>query len=290
MGICPASPEGPRVRQGRPAPLRVAKMATALAAAGLCLVLGGCPSPSMQAVEPIPEPMGSSRTPSFWQQVTQPVEKIRAETKVEMARGVDMAKFVRGARGKREICLTFDDGPHPGKTEQLLRVLRECDVKATFFVVGEMARKYPHLVRAEALDGHEIGSHTYHHVNMTKVTPEKLRTELTDTDKVIQDILGHGGNLLRPPGGQYDSRTIEVAREVGYTTVLWTDDPGDYDAKIPADLILARLIRDASPGGIVLLHDGPDTTMAILPRFVRYMRAQGYSFVTCGQLMRDSRP
>ncbi|MBI5832373.1 MAG: polysaccharide deacetylase family protein [Armatimonadetes bacterium] len=235
--------------------------------------------------------MASAQRPvGLWQQVAQPVAKIRAETKLEMARGVDQSKFMRGDRRKREICLTFDDGPHPGKTERLLQVLRDESVKATFFVVGEMAEKYPHLVRAESLDGHEIGSHTFHHVNMTKVTPSVLRQELTQTDLVLRHILGHGGELLRPPGGQYDSRTIDMARSVGYTTVLWTDDPGDYDPKIGADLILQRLIRDASPGGIILLHDGPETTMAILPRLIRYLRAQGYTFVTCGQLMRNSRP
>jgi len=228
--------------------------------------------------------------PSLWQQVAEPVAHLRAQTKAEMARGVDLAKFVRGDRRKRQICLTIDDGPHPGKTERLLALLRAENVKATFFVVGQMARKYPHLVRAEAAEGHEIGNHTFRHVNMTKVTPEVLKRELIETDGVLKAILGHGANLLRPPGGQYNAQTVEVARSVGYTTVLWTDDPGDYDKKISAELILRRTIRDASPGGIILLHDGPESTMAILPRLIRYLRAQGYTFVTCGQLMRDARP
>lgn len=258
------------------------------AALALVLALGGCGRPARHAVQPSPEPMGHGSS-GLWQAVAEPVSQLRADTKAAMARGVDQARFVRGDRHKRQICLTIDDGPHPGPTERLLAILRAEQVKATFFVVGKMAQRYPHLVRAEAADGHEIGSHTFHHVNMTRVPEAELRRELTETNDVLTDILGHGAELLRPPGGQYNARTVEVARLVGLTTVLWTDDPGDYDQRIAPELILRRTIRDASPGGIILLHDGPQSTLAILPRLIHYLRAQGYTFVTCGELMRDAR-
>jgi len=226
----------------------------------------------------------------YWKSAQKEVDKsvlsILVQDQTELSNGIRYRKFFRGAPQVREVALTFDDGPHTAYTPQLLAILRKYHVKATFFVVGERAEQAPDLVREEVAEGNEVGNHTYHHVNLTKVSPEEAATEIKACGEVLHAILGHSPHLFRPPGGDYNADVAMDAEALGYTTVLWTDDPGDF--KRPGEKLLEqRTVSHVSPGAVILLHDGIKQTIDVLPQIIESIRAQGYQFVTVDQLIRD---
>jgi len=225
-----------------------------------------------------------------WKLARQEVDRspadIQAQHQAEQAHGVRYNKLIHGSRRKKWIALTFDDGPHPTFTPKLLALLREQHVKATFFVVGEMAARYPDLVREELAEGHSVGNHTYHHVNLTKILPRDVATEVQACGDVLQRITGQRPHLFRPPGGDYDKSVIETLQSLGYTTVLWTDDPGDY-ASPGSSLIVKRTFSRISSGGIILIHDGIEQTFAVLPQIISTLKKEGYTFVTVDEMLKD---
>ncbi|MBI3722240.1 MAG: polysaccharide deacetylase family protein [Fimbriimonas ginsengisoli] len=214
-----------------------------------------------------------------------PAAQMAARQQAERERGITFAKLVQGNPKSRTIALTFDDGPHAGLTERLLAILRQEKVKATFFIVGRMAERYPHLVRMEAAEGHEIANHTYSHFRLPALTPAQMEQELRCCSATLQRIMGVPTRLFRPPGGEYDDRVVALTKRLGLTMVLWTSDPADF-AYPPAPVIEQRILRRIDNGGIILLHDGVPQTMAMLPDLIRRLKSQGYRFVTCSEMAR----
>ena len=214
------------------------------------------------------------------------VPELFAQHQDELARGLRLSKLLEGDTSKKEIALTFDDGPHIGYTPNLLAVLRKYNVKATFFVVGEQAEKHPELVQAEAAAGDSIGNHTYDHVSLVKIPQDYVSTEIKACGEVLQSITDKAPHLFRPPGGVYDPRIAETSEALGYTTVLWTDDPGDY-ASPGASVILDRTLGKATNGGIILLHDGIQQTIDVLPQIIQTLKNRGYKFITVDQMLAE---
>ncbi|RYG41901.1 polysaccharide deacetylase family protein, partial [bacterium] len=199
--------------------------------------------------------------------------------------GTGLEKFVlrRGVGTAKRITLTFDDGPHPAYTPKLLDMLKAKGVKASFFVIGHMADKYPDLVKRASREGHEIANHTYSHVTLTKIPPPEVEVEYQANNDVILRLTGKAARYCRPPGGDHNNEVLRRAGALGLTTVLWTDDPGDYNN--PSDGILfGRETKALSPGGIVLLHDGSRTTLDTLEAFIDAARAEGYEFVSLDEI------
>lgn len=197
--------------------------------------------------------------------------------------GLDRYVLRRGVGRAKRIALTFDDGPHPDYTNKLLDILKAKKVKATFFVIGHMVDKYPDLVRREAQEGHEVANHTYSHVTLTKIPPEEIDVEYQANNDAIRRATGKSPRYCRPPGGDHNVEVLRRAGSLGLTTVLWTDDPGDY--LNPADSILFDSETAAlSPGGVILLHDGSKSTLDTLGRFIDSARAKGYQFVSLDEL------
>ncbi len=184
-----------------------------------------------------------------------------------------------GAPSRKWIALTFDDGPHPGTTPQLLSILREYNAKATFFLVGMMAEAHPDLVLKESRAGHLVANHTYHHVNLLRIPEKYIGIELEACSMILEDITGKKPRFFRPPGGNYSPEVAKIAGQLGYTTVLWTNNPGDY-AGTGKRSVEAKLMRRLSRGGIVLLHDGVPDTLVLLPKILSALKREGYSFVT----------
>lgn len=258
----------------------------------LYLLLGSCqrqqPGSVSQQIANMSEAEAKAKLEQYWQhakeEVYKSVPELLAQHQAELARRLRYRKLMHGDRTRKWIALTFDDGPHPEYTPQILSILKEYHVRATFFVVGKMAEKYPDLLRQQAEAGHSIGNHTYHHVNLTRIPPTDVAAEIKACGEVIQSITGKTPHLFRPPGGDYDRNVAEVAEALGYWIVLWTDDPGDY-AKPPEKELRQKLFSRLGNGGIILLHDGVTETLELLPDLIEYLKSQGYELVTIDDML-----
>lgn len=191
----------------------------------------------------------------------------------------------------RTVALTFDDGPSK-KTPEILAVLKAKNVRATFFVVGEMVEYFPQFLRDEVADGHEIGNHTFTHVNLHRVSREKMTSEIDRTDKLLTSTIGIKCELFRPPGGVYDHAILEAASRHHYTVVLWSVDSHDWASS--GDRIIRTTLANTKPGSIILFHDGlePIPTSKVISVIIDRLKEEGYEFVTVSELLRyyEERP
>lgn len=190
------------------------------------------------------------------------------------------------------VALTFDDGPYPPYTGQVLEVLKEYKVPATFFVIGKNAGKYPELVRRIVAEGHQIGNHTYNHIDLLKANRQTIAEEIDRTNNVIMAITGQVPHIVRPPHGFRDAVVMEVMTERGLKVVEWSVASRDW-TNPGADMIASRTIGKVKSGSVILLHDG-DGVDATAPRaqtaeaarvIVRELLAQGYKFVTINEIL-----
>lgn len=187
---------------------------------------------------------------------------------------------VRGPRSARSVCLTFDDGPHPEHTPQLLAFLRRERVPATFFLVGREAEKYPDLVRQMVADGHAVGSHSYSHPRRADLSQSQVEDEVARGNAVLTRIVGSSSALFRPPQGKVTARDLWWMWRAGLTVVLWNVDPRDYaspTSQTVRDWFAARELRS---GDVVLFHDTHPHALAVLPDVVGTARARGLTFTT----------
>ncbi len=220
--------------------------------------------------------------PSFPQNA-RPYEMLLAKNQYARDQSCRFNKILRGNTHHPQIALTFDDGPHPVYTLQLLNILRRLHTPATFFVVGEQVEKNPGLVRLEVAEGNEVGDHTYDHVNLTLIPPELVAYEVGRCNAAITKATGAPVRFFRPPGGEYNGEVLREVAGHGYITTLWTNDPGDF-SKPSSGVILKRTLAHLENGGIILLHDGIPETLEALPGIITAARLRGYQFVTVSQL------
>ncbi len=190
----------------------------------------------------------------------------------------------RGGNDEKLIALTFDDGPKPGSTEQLLSILTTERVPATFFVIGRHASAYPDLIRKIDSVGMEIENHTYTHPNLTLLPVSSVEQELLRTTAAVRAATGHRTKYYRPPGGNFNSEINRIAAQCGQAPCLWTLDGEALENGSPQRLV-EYVVQKASPGAIVLLHNGRLTTIEALPKIIDGLRRRGFSFVTVEQLM-----
>ncbi|MFD9318226.1 polysaccharide deacetylase family protein [Streptomyces sp. NPDC060053] len=182
------------------------------------------------------------------------------------------------------IALTFDAGPSENSA-RLLDILKERQVPATFFLLGERhIEKYPELVGRMAAEGHEVASHTWDHKILTRITPEEIREELQRPNDEIERLTGRRPTLMRPPQGRTNETVHEICRELGLAEVLWTVTAKDYTTTDSA-LIQRRVLAQADRDGIILLHDIYDGTVPAVPGIIDALKERGYVFVTVPQLL-----
>ncbi|MEM7725946.1 MAG: polysaccharide deacetylase family protein [Cyanobacteria bacterium P01_A01_bin.45] len=219
---------------------------------------------------------------STWQQ--QAAAKGVYHTVPKQFRGKTI-KSANLASGKA-IALTFDDGPWKGYTAQILDILKENDVKGTFFVVGQMLKVYPDLGKRIVREGHAIGNHTWHHW-YHQFSRKAAALEIDRTNDLIYQVTGTKTTLFRPPGGVLHNGLAAYAKSKDKTVVMWSADSVDYSRPSPATLI-NRVMKQSNSGGIVLMHDGGgnrSSTVAALPDMIKKYKEQGYSFVTIPELL-----
>ncbi len=187
-------------------------------------------------------------------------------------------------RGKGGVALTFDDGPHPESTPELLRALREAGAQATFFVVVDQAEEYPELTRAIAAE-QEVGLHGLgHHPWLTLWSPKRGAEELREAVRRLQAITGQEVRWYRPPFGMTSPRLVRAVKDAGLTTV-WCS-LRTHDGLLGGDERLLRACSRATEGDIVLLHEGPRPAARVLPQILEQLREQGLSSITVGAALK----
>lgn len=186
------------------------------------------------------------------------------------------------------IALTFDDGPHKKYTEEILDILDEYSIKATFFVVGVCAEKYPEIIAREIASGHEIGNHTYSHLHLKNANISEIAGEIDKTEQLLIQNNGYSTTLFRPPEGVCNDRVRSVAKDMNYSLVLWTVDTKDW---VPSscESIVNSVLGSVDGGEIILMHDyvvgksnTPDALRIIIPKLLE----EGYTFVTVSELLK----
>ncbi|RZU53165.1 peptidoglycan/xylan/chitin deacetylase (PgdA/CDA1 family) [Krasilnikovia cinnamomea] len=185
------------------------------------------------------------------------------------------------AAARKTIALTFDDGPHPRYTPQVLNLLRKYHVKATFCIVGDNAARYPALVRRIRAEGHRLCNHTRNHANMTRLSNSAARKQITTAQRQIRAAAGVSPTVFRFPYGASNARVRAVVRDCGLRNLRWTVDTKDWE-RPAARTITARVLRGARPGAVVLMHDGGGNrsrTVASLDSTIRQLKHKGYTFV-----------
>ncbi|MCM1025392.1 MAG: polysaccharide deacetylase family protein [Roseburia sp.] len=183
----------------------------------------------------------------------------------------------------RKIAITFDDGPHPSYTEQLLDGLKERGVPATFFVTGEHAELHPDIIERMVSENHLIGNHTYSHIQLTKKNREEFREELIRTNEILKEITGQEVLYVRPPYGSWDK---SFEKELNMFPVLWTVDPLDWCSG-NVSCIVERIVSKAEENDIILMHDYYDTSVTAALEAIDELLEKGYTFVTVDEILFD---
>ena len=180
---------------------------------------------------------------------------------------------------KKQIAISFDAAWGNDDTEQLINILKEYDVPATFFVVGAWVDKYPESVKQLSNAGHQIQNHSNTHPHMPQLSREQMKDEITSCNQKIEAITGVCPTLLRPPYGDYDNALIEVMNEMNMYTIQWDVDSLDWKENATPDSICQRVTNKVKNGSIVLFHNDADHTPAALPNILKCLKDDGYEFV-----------
>jgi peptidoglycan-N-acetylglucosamine deacetylase len=181
----------------------------------------------------------------------------------------------------KTVALTFDDGPDPRNTPQVLQILRASGIKATFCVIGFEARAFPDLIAAIHADGHVLCDHTESHPYLDRIPGPAVDAQLAGPAAYLAQLVGRGPAFMRAPYGALNPNVIAIAHRQGLRVLGWSVDPSDYQ-RPPASTIVSRVLSQVHPGAIVLMHDGGgdrSPTIAALPAIIAALRAQGYTFV-----------
>lgn len=191
-----------------------------------------------------------------------------------------------GPLGIKRIALTFDDGPNPVYTPQILEILGQYNAHATFFTVGTFAQKYPDIVQQVLDGGHEIGCHTWGHPNCTELSSREVQSQLSRWKDACAAHRQATMRWFRPPYGATDSRVRSICTGAGYRTILWTGDTADW-TRPGADAIYQRALNAARDGACILMHDGGgprSQTVAAVRKLVPELQRRGYQLVTLSEM------
>lgn len=189
----------------------------------------------------------------------------------------------------KKIALTFDDGPHPSQTQEILNILKENDIHATFFVIGINVTRYPEPISKILSGGHEIGNHTFSHCNVGNAGPYLVANELLKCENAIYEVAEYRPKLFRPPEGSISKATEDLCTDADYSVILWSVDTRDW-AHRNADEIVADVLLKIQPGDIILMHDyigGYSPTTKALRKLIPELKRQGYEFCTVSELLEE---
>lgn len=190
---------------------------------------------------------------------------------------------------EKTVALTFDDGPDPAATPAVLESLAKHDVRATFFVVGKHAKAQPELLKKMAAAGHELGNHSYSHMDFNRASGDKIREEITSTNGIIEEITGQKTRLFRPPGGYLSNEMIRITQEEKVTVAYWSWETDSKDWRNGNSQYIADYVtKHIAPGQIIILHDGGKnglSTARAVDLMIKQIKDKGYRFMTMSELM-----
>jgi len=188
---------------------------------------------------------------------------------------------------QKKVALTFDISWGDQRTEPILDILEEKDVKkVTFFLSSPWAETHPEIVKRIVDLGFEIGSHGHKHVNYSNLTEPEIREQIQKADEILTKITGKKVKLLRTPNGDFDKRVLKIANDLGYTVIQWDTDSRDW-MNPGVDQIINRVMKNVHPGDIILMHasDSCKQTHQALPIIIDRLRQEGYELVTVSELI-----
>jgi polysaccharide deacetylase family sporulation protein PdaB len=188
-------------------------------------------------------------------------------------------------RDDKKIALTIDAAWEDDKTPFILNELDKQGIKATFFLCGFWAKKYPDNVKAIYAAGHELGNHSMTHPHMGSLSAKQIEKELIDFDALLESIVGKKSTAFRAPYGEYNDSVIKTTRDLGYTPVQWSIDTIDWKAERSAETILDTVLPKLQPGCIILCHNNGFKIKEYLPSLITAAKEQGYEFVTVSELL-----
>lgn len=187
-------------------------------------------------------------------------------------------------RNDKKIALTFDAAWGNDDTLDILKILKDYNAKATFFLVGFWVEKYPKDVLEINKNGHEIGSHSNRHLHMSRLTEQEIMADIKSCEEKIEKIIGKKPVVFRPPYGEYNNRLIRVLNSLGYYVIQWDVDSLDWK-DLSAEEISQKVLSKAKSGSIILFHNNAKNTKYALPKILTELRKRGYQFVTASELI-----
>jgi peptidoglycan/xylan/chitin deacetylase (PgdA/CDA1 family) len=250
------------------------------------LIVGSVAGAFLHRRQPHPLPTAArALSPARLQRASAIVDPLLLRTRkaLQQQTEVSFAAFSGGPASGKQVALTFDDGPDPEVTPQILDILKQEGVPATFFLVGSKVERYPELVRREVAEGHDLGNHTYHHFELTDLDPAGVRAEITRTNDALERHVGAKTRWFRAPGCHYTPEAVQVIRKCGMVRVDTLDNSGDW-ANPGVSAILRRTLAHLSPGDVILCHDRIPQTVEALPRLIHTLRKRGYRIVPLAKL------
>ena len=185
---------------------------------------------------------------------------------------------------EKKVAFSFDACWGTTYTPTLLEILRENDIKTTYFLTGYWVEKHPDMVKKISEEGHEIGNHTYTHPHLNNLTEEQIKTELERVGNMIFELTGRQPDLFRPPFGEYSNKVIKTAEACGYQTIQWSIDSLDWK-EFGVEPMVKRVTDNLHPGAIVLFHNNGKYTTEALPEIIAYAKEQGYTIVPISELL-----
>jgi polysaccharide deacetylase family sporulation protein PdaB len=198
-----------------------------------------------------------------------------------------------GSSDEKKIALTFDDGPDNVFTPQMLDILKENDVKATFFIMGKRAEDFPAVFKRMVNEGHLIANHSWSHPNFMKLSNEKIKEELTKTNDLIKEYTEEDSNFFRSPYGSIDPERVKFIGEMGYKIIAWNVDSLDWKG-LSAEEVSTNILENTTNGSIILQHSaggkGEDLSGSVkaLAKIIDVLKKDGFMFVTVDKLLTNT--
>lgn len=202
--------------------------------------------------------------------------------------------LLKGRGSFKQVALTFDDAPDTQFTPQVLDVLKQYNVRATFFLIGSEAEKYPEIVKRIVREGHVIGNHSYNHKLYTKLSDDKFRAQVLQTQKALKSLIGYTPRLIRPPYGEISESQLLWASQQGLRIVNWNVDSQDWK-QINREQVTNNILNHVKMGAIVLQHTGGGPgqnlsgTVEALPKVIEILQSRGYKLVTLPEMLQLSK-